>query len=143
MKALTIQQPWATLIMLGAKTIETRSWNTRYRGPLLIHAASGKPKLNKQLCKEYPFSEYIEDFFYLPFGKIIGRAVLKETFTSQHLKGAFRFHPSAYPEHEQEFGDYSDGRYGWLLHDIELFKTPIPAKGQLGLWDFDEKLLKI
>ena len=38
MKALTIQQPWASVITMGVKTIETRSWSTKYRGPLAIHA---------------------------------------------------------------------------------------------------------
>lgn len=42
-KALTIRQPWAQLIALGVKTIETRSWSTRYRGPLAIHAAAKRP----------------------------------------------------------------------------------------------------
>lgn len=39
MRALTLWQPWASLVASGAKTIETRSWSTRYRGPLAIHAA--------------------------------------------------------------------------------------------------------
>lgn len=43
MKALTLKQPWADQIMTGAKTIETRTWSTKYRGPLVIHAAA-KPK---------------------------------------------------------------------------------------------------
>lgn len=42
-RAITLHQPWATLIALGYKTIETRSWSTRYRGPLLIHAAKSPP----------------------------------------------------------------------------------------------------
>jgi hypothetical protein len=37
-KAITLQQPWASLIALGAKSVETRSWSTAYRGPLAIHA---------------------------------------------------------------------------------------------------------
>jgi activating signal cointegrator 1 len=40
MKALTLHQPYATLIALGIKTIETRSWRTKYRGPLAIHASA-------------------------------------------------------------------------------------------------------
>ena len=44
MKAITLTQPWASLVALGAKRIETRSWNTNYRGPLAIHAAKGLPK---------------------------------------------------------------------------------------------------
>lgn len=44
MKALTLWQPWASLIALGVKTIETRGWSTNYRGPLAIHAAKRPPK---------------------------------------------------------------------------------------------------
>ncbi len=40
MKALTLWQPWATLVAIGAKRVETRSWSTSYRGPLAIHAAT-------------------------------------------------------------------------------------------------------
>lgn len=43
MKALTIRQPWASLVALGVKTILTRSWSTRYRGPLAIHAGKAWP----------------------------------------------------------------------------------------------------
>ncbi|EOC1198838.1 ASCH domain-containing protein [Cronobacter sakazakii] len=43
MKAISIRQPWAWLIVNGHKDIENRSWNTKYRGPVLIHAASTKP----------------------------------------------------------------------------------------------------
>jgi len=45
MKALTLWQPWASLIAVGAKRIETRSWSTKYRGPLAIHAAARKPDI--------------------------------------------------------------------------------------------------
>lgn len=43
MKALTLQQPWATLVASGRKTIETRSWSTRHRGPIAIHAGKTVP----------------------------------------------------------------------------------------------------
>ena len=45
MKALTVRQPWASLIALGVKRIETRSWRTSYRGPLAIHAGLHRPKV--------------------------------------------------------------------------------------------------
>lgn len=48
MKALTLHQPWASLIALGVKTIETRSWSTSYRGPLAIHAAATMPSYDKR-----------------------------------------------------------------------------------------------
>ncbi len=43
MKALSIRQPWAWLIVNGYKDIENRSWNTKFRGPVLIHASSKRP----------------------------------------------------------------------------------------------------
>ena len=45
MKAISIRQPWAWLIVNGYKDIENRSWNTKYRGPVLIHASAAKPSM--------------------------------------------------------------------------------------------------
>jgi hypothetical protein len=42
MKAISLFQPWASLIMLGYKSYETRSWATKHRGPLAIAASAGK-----------------------------------------------------------------------------------------------------
>jgi hypothetical protein len=57
MKALTVAQPWATLIAIGAKRIETRSWTTRHRGPLAIHAAHAFPRIARDLARTSPFAE--------------------------------------------------------------------------------------
>jgi hypothetical protein len=55
MKALSLWQPWATLIALKKKQIETRSWRTTYRGPLAIHAAKSYPQEARDLCSTEPF----------------------------------------------------------------------------------------
>src|ERR1035441_8202753 len=55
MKALTLTQPWASLMGLRQKTVETRSWGTSYRGELVIHAAKGFPKWAKETCEEPVF----------------------------------------------------------------------------------------
>lgn len=55
MKGLTLTQPWATLVAIGAKRVETRSWSTNYRGPIAIHAAKGFPPEARALCDEEPF----------------------------------------------------------------------------------------
>jgi hypothetical protein len=55
MKALSIIQPWATLLAMGAKKIETRSYRTPYRGPLLIHASKTLSPSGMQLAKTEPF----------------------------------------------------------------------------------------
>ena len=56
MKALSVTQPWATLIATGQKQIETRSWGTRYRGPLYIHAAKRFPAYASPLQAQVGFS---------------------------------------------------------------------------------------
>jgi hypothetical protein len=52
MKALSLWQPWATLVSIGAKRIETRSWPTKYRGPLAIHAGLTRRRELDLLCLE-------------------------------------------------------------------------------------------
>lgn len=172
MKVLTLSQPWATLVAIGAKKIETRSWNTRYRGPLLIHAAAGLGPGGRRafydLCYSEAFREVLEpamtgtreiagftiphiDADMLPRGAIIARceltAVHQIPSAPMHFpRGVPADHPLAsYPVilpplrdiPERSFGDYTPGRYAWLLSDVQALPTPIPVKGQLGLWEYD------
>lgn len=168
MKTLTICQPWATLIAIGAKHIETRSWGTRYRGPLAIHAAKGLSGLGMEpsgygkefdfrfLCRVPVFSQALLRAGYtttdmLPRGAVIAVA---ELVSVRDIRSASMLadgktlgwewdDPSGNPycyaltEQERVFGDYSAGRYAWMLHTIQHLDTPIPAKGALGLWEFD------
>ena len=134
MKALTLTQPWATFVALGLKRIETRSWPTSYRGPLAIHAAKGFPGWVRDLC-ESDFADVlgewklrISDF---PRGVIVARTALRrcqrtETLLSNGLSPL-----------EQRLGDYAAGRWGFVFGDIERLAVPIPAKGALGLWDWE------
>lgn len=69
MKVLTIKQPWATLIMQGDKRFEFRSWQTKYRGDLLIHAGKG---VDKEAMKR--LSKYLPE--ELPYGRILGQVKL-------------------------------------------------------------------
>lgn len=167
MRVLTLTQPWATLVAIGAKKIETRSWNTRYRGPLLIHAAAGLGPGGKaglvDLCETEPFTSVLAPlwspgtFFApvsLPFGAIVARceltAVHQIPSAPMHFpRGVPADHPLAsYPVilpplrdiPERSFGDYTPGRYAWLLSDVQALPTPIPAKGQLGLWNWEGSL---
>lgn len=59
MKTLSLWQPWASLVALGIKTIETRSWSTKYRGPLAIHAARRRPD-------HFAIGEWVSDPKYRP-----------------------------------------------------------------------------
>lgn len=146
-KALTLWQPWATLVVLGAKVFETRSWNTKYRGELFIHAGKRFDYQHRKLAESYPFNQYIKNVDDLPLGKVIGRVELIATYTSQQagfgddtMKPVL---PSVLGREqaaiEWQFGDYSPGRYAWQFKNAVPFqeKDWIEMSGGLSLWNFD------
>lgn len=147
MKVLTIKQPFASLIALGEKRIETRSWKTNYRGPLYIHA--GKSKEDKFLFNRYPFKDAFEkhgiySFEELSFGMIIAKADLIDCIKVKCYDSGNRMAIAADNSviaegNEYTFGYYNneaEDRYAWVLDNVQLIE-PISAKGQLGLWNFD------
>lgn len=139
MKVISLLQPWASLVVLGHKKIETRSWNTKYRGELLIHASARFDKEQERLAFE--FSQLLKDsrVYHCHRGAIIGKANLTGTETTDFLE-YIESNPNLAIlenwEQERAFGDYSPGRYGWLLSDPVIFDVPIAAKGKLGLWEW-------
>lgn len=145
MKGISVTQPWATLVSLGAKRYETRSWQTRYRGPLLIHASKGFPTAAKRLVVEEPhFRAALEkggfaNARFMPTGAVIAICDLTACMPAARVG-----HLS--PE-EYSFGDFSPGRYAWLLTDVIRLQIPIPWTGALSLWDvpsdLQEKLTRI
>jgi hypothetical protein len=151
MKVLTLTQPWATLVAIGAKRIETRSWSTNYRGPLAIHAAKGYPQETRALTiSNYPIAKALHDAGLvklkdLPLGTIvatcelIGCGLITSAKTFVSVRPQLRYNCVGIPPEEPEFsfGDYTPGRYAWILANVKMLETPIPAKGALGLWNFD------
>jgi ASCH domain. len=135
MKAISLLQPWATLVAIGAKRIETRSWPTNYRGPLAIHASKGFSRQQKEICWSEPFRStllnagYRLSFSNLEFGLILARVELIDCMLINSAEKP--------PEPELSFGDYTPGRYAWLLSDVQAYEVPIPAIGHLGLWEFE------
>lgn len=140
MYAISLLQPWATLVVIGAKTIETRSWSTRHRGPILIHASQGKA--GGIFSEDLTFKKYIPDFKALPFGSVIGSVHIDTILRVEDFDISDAAMNTLSME-EKAFGDYSSGRYGWVLTDPVAFKKPIPARGMPGLWRFNTDLLDI
>jgi hypothetical protein len=129
MKALTVIQPWATLLAIGAKRIETRSWKTNYRGPLAIHAAARFPKSVLELCLHPEFAmalsgQSIETGRVLAIGELVD-CVDTAALVARGLS-----------DREQLFGDFSAGRYGWVIAGVQVLSPPAPVAGSLGLWDW-------
>jgi activating signal cointegrator 1 len=140
MKALSVMQPWATLIALGAKRIETRSWSTSYRGLLAIHA-SGRTSREAAMSLRVPcIREALTAGGYhqgsgpasnpcgLPLGAVIAVVSLIDV---QRI--TLELVPA---EPERSFGDYTPGRFAWFIHDMRRLSEPVIAKGALGLWEW-------
>lgn len=132
-RALTITQPWATLVAIGAKRVETRSWETPYRGWLAIHSSKAFPKHCQALCTDdrnynmaLLYAGY-KNLSELPLGKIIALAKLIDCDSTNSWT-------PAQGSREYEFGDYRPGRWAWKLIKPTILPEPITIKGQLGIW---------
>lgn len=136
-------QPWASLLVAGANCIETRSWNTRYRGPVAIHAAMGFPAHAKALCAQSPYREALaaagfDSATALPTGQFIGLADLDDVVACDAATAADirrQSRAGLLPPHELAFGDFSAGRFGFVMARMAPLTTLIPARGMLGLWN--------
>lgn len=158
MRALSLTQPWATLVAIGAKTIETRSFQRSYRGPLAIHAASGLGPVGgkrglTELFLSQPFYSTLTSAGYLgisllPLGAIVAvcdlKTVLKINELAEGRRVLMHWNCATEPlpdEPELSFGNYAPGRYAWLLANIRALPEPVPCRGALGLWDLDAATL--
>lgn len=152
MKALTLTEPWATLVALGKKRIETRSWSTPYRGPLAIHVARGFPRDCRDLCLREPFRSALGELAEqlsrgeLKRGIIVAvctltackRILIGKTAKDTLLDDLYMREPD---EPELSFGNYEPGRFGWILENIVACPDEIEVRGALGVWEVPRGLL--
>lgn len=110
MKVLTVHQPWASLIVAGIKDVENRSWPTRYRGKLGIHAAS---RYEQAAINQY--ADLLEGD--LPLGALIGSVTLVDCVEGCRSEWAL-------PE-----------MWHWVLTDPKRLARPRWMSGQLGIWN--------
>jgi len=121
MKALTLYQPWGSLILDGRKTIETRSWHTKHRGPMAIHAGLKMDLDCKEACRRFGY-----DPKAIELGVVLCIVDLVDVVQFPN--------PKAVPD---EYGDFTDGRFGWLLRNVRPLDHPVEAKGGRMLWNWD------
>lgn len=122
MKALSLKQLFAELILQGKKKIELRKWNTKFRGAFLIHASKIP---DKEAMNKFNFKE-------LPTGCIVGSAILKDVKIYKNKK-----------EHNKDknlhLASNEWGNYVFILSNIKRIK-PIPCKGSLNFWNFNRPI---
>lgn len=134
-KALSIIQPWASLLIHGAKQWETRSRRTRYRGPIAIHASKGRvviPAVLAEIVQE-ALGVLPED---LPRGVVLGLATLSACERTEDVRLVIK-------HRERRLGDFSDGRFAYRIEPLRVFFQPVPARGALGLWVWEVPILPL
>lgn len=152
MKAISLWQPWATLIAIGAKRIETRSWYTPHRGPLAIHAAKTWNAQLDRLRLSEPFWPALRDggwerFNELPRGCIVAVCDLidcRRIHNGRLWSGdgwGNTFSDPIPPSPERDFGDYTGGRYAWLLTNVRALRQPLPWRGAQSLFDVPDEAI--
>jgi len=127
MKVISIREPYASLIKDGVKTIETRSWKTKYRGPIYIHSCMSKHIIKKDV-KKLIKSE-------LKYGYILCKAELVDCI---YMDEEFIEKEKNRDNNNFICGRYEVGRYAWVLDNIEILNERKKNKGQLGLWNYDK-----
>jgi hypothetical protein len=156
LKAISLWEPWASLIAAGAKKWKTRCWKTDYRGELLICAARfglGKIEMEDILSRrsfqmslqpllpdwnppqaDDPLKVDFEILFkahHLNFGKAVAIVNLTDCIPTYKLNVV---------EHirgDLPFGDFSPRRFGWKLENIRRIKEPFPVKGRQGFFNVE------
>jgi hypothetical protein len=135
-KAITIYQPYASFMPPGEKLIETRSWSTKYRGTVFIHAGlrlppPGSPE-EAHAQELLRGSAYLSDtpLQNLPRGVLIGCGTLVDC-----VEMDAEFCARLEDTREYQLGWYEPGRYAWMFEDMRPLPELVPIKGQLSLWD--------
>lgn len=161
MKALTLKDPWAQLVAEGVKTFETRSWGTKYRGPLALHSSKAFAAADKDKADESLFdvvAEHLPPYSKWPRGAVIAVCDLVDCarivaysrnglplaplvdLWADHTAGpTARVTVGTEPltdETELRCGDYRTGRWAWKLENVRRIE-PVYCRGSLGLWDWN------
>jgi hypothetical protein len=134
-KAISLHQPYATLVAIGFKHIETRSWRTLHRGPLAIQASLVVPPEMEALWRRPAVRAALEAAGYsdpeaLPLGAVVALCRLTDCTPVGALLPL--------RDGEGLVGDFTPGRFGWCLEDVQRLCRPIPVSGRLGVWEWRE-----
>lgn len=124
MKVLTLRQPWATLVAEGIKKYEFRSWKTKYRGKVLIHAGSG---IDKEDMKKYKDLD-----LEFPSKKIIAVVEIEDCLELNE-----ELNKKIIEEKNIAYGNKIRTGYAWKLKNIKKINYNKEVNGQLGLWNIN------
>jgi len=125
MKAITIKQPWASLIVNGYKKYEFRSWKTNYRGELYIHAGKGIDKEGMKRVESLNLK--------YPKSRIIGKVIIEDCIELND-----KVNNEINVKNEIVYGkDINRKGYAWVIKESELLNIEKEINGKLGLWNIE------
>lgn len=128
MKVLSLKEPFATLIMDKDKMIETRSFKTNYRGELYIHASLGNVDIKERTdLLQLVGKRNMHNGYIICKCNLVDCFYMSSSFVEDMKKNNYK---------EYICGEYAEGRYAWILSDIQALDEFIPAKGKLGIWNY-------
>lgn len=139
MKAYTVYQPYAHATVAGLKHYETRPRRTNIRGRVAVHAGMKDPEEvanTVDLIAELEGMRFAEvrkrmAHWDYPRGAVIGTVEIVDCVPVEEIMDKLT-------ERERILGDYSPGRFAWVLENPVMFDKPIPARGQQGWWNWEE-----
>lgn len=141
MKALSIKQPWASLIAHGIKDIENRTWKTNFRGRIYVHASAKtapEPFTGDQWkLVEEKQHEFFVFHSYSETSLIIGEVDIVDCVIDHESIWADKSHIDPYDTLEAD-----NIIYNWVLANPVLYEKPIPAKGKLSFWEPDFEIVE-
>lgn len=134
MKALTIQQPYASLIAAGTKWVENRTWSTQYRGPLAIHAGKGTDYISRAELDKYPTGVVVAIASLVYVGPKIGIDYLGKSAPEKDRASKPKGCPWTWRELASH--EHTRGPVCWVLSNAVKLDAPIEWKGKQRLWEF-------
>jgi hypothetical protein len=133
MKAISLWQPWASAIIAGVKSYETRGWKTAHRGPILIHAAKHWSPALAAFLNEAQDRGALPDGDY-PRGALLGAVKIESCEAVEVVR--LRIGPI-----ERLLGDYRDGRQAWQLSAPVQLARPIYYCGAQRIFNVPDEIL--
>ena len=151
--AITLHQPWASLVALGIKTVETRSWPAPARlvgQRIAVHAGKRLVRQPGERIERELLAQWGEDWrVIIPTGAVVATATLAGMARVEYVDL-----PSGHAMHDigtetgyaggaartriDHWGDFSAGRWLWFLDDVRALPEPVPAVGRQSLWRWVE-----
>ena len=124
LRVLSVQQPWAELVLRGIKDVENRSKRTAYRGLLLIHASKSAALAKQVSGQDVGDGERLPLWDELAYGAIVGAVEVTDCLDVRGWTARRR----------ENVSPFANGPFCWLLEGAQRWERPFPCNGQVGLW---------